>query len=92
LSVHAISPGYGALMPFIGRSVAGATAGSAGQALRSRALVLELLAEKDAGGCVQRFFLPVLRRNRSVTVVRGEVFARLLLTKRPVTADRTRVK
>jgi hypothetical protein len=42
--------------------------------------------------CGQRFFLPVLRRNRSVTVVRGEVFARPRLTNRPVTADRTRVK
>ena len=39
----------------------------------------------------RRFFLPVLRRNRSVTVVRGEGFARLLLTNRPVTAERTRV-
>jgi hypothetical protein len=27
-----------------------------------------------------------------MTVVRGEVFARLLFTNRPVTADRTRVK
>jgi hypothetical protein len=42
-------------------------------------------------GRAHRFFLRGLRRNRSVTVVRGEVFARLLLTNRPVTADRTRV-
>jgi hypothetical protein len=34
-------------------------------------------------GRAHRFFLRGLRRNSSVTVVRGEVFARLLLTNRP---------
>jgi hypothetical protein len=48
-------------------------------------------ANEARRGCAQRFFLPVLRRNRSVTVVRGAVFARLRFTNRPVTADRTRV-
>jgi hypothetical protein len=62
---------------------------SHGNARRSLQPSVDDLKRLDCG---QRFFLPVLRRNRSVMVVRGEVFARPRLTNRPVTADRTRVK